>query len=106
MKNSGAGCEPGISVLDGPMVLSNRKSLAASHRNCWSVFTARTLRPFLHVARAFPKIWWRIAGSNCESKPVIILASQPKGSITTEYLVEDSGFEPLTSCMPCTRSPS
>jgi hypothetical protein len=34
------------------MLLSNRKSLAASHRNCCQ--TARTLRPFLHVARAFP----------------------------------------------------
>jgi hypothetical protein len=50
----GTGCEPGISVLDGPMLLSNRKSLAASHRNSWSVRTARTRRPFLHVARAFP----------------------------------------------------
>ena len=110
VKQQEPAANPALSVLDGPMLLSNRQSLATSHRNSWSVetstpgSTARTLRPFLHVARAFPAEITR--GWQHENRP------EDKGlfhAVTLpgrSNLVEDTRFELVTSCMPCKRSPN
>ena len=63
---------------------------------------------FQDIISTFPKSLKRVQAKQC-SPPKIGFRKKKSTILPTKYgafLVENSGIEPLTSCMPCKRSPS